>query len=175
MKINISNLSEGVHEYVFEESPSQIELDDRFSKSVSVQVELEKRRRQLFLTGSVKTVGRFVCDRCLDDFESVISFVYRMTYVYDASDAGEVDKDELTVIHSSTNEIKIDEDVRECVLVAVPLKLLCKEDCAGLCGTCGVNLNHETCNCPERIRLEGKEEIQRDHIGKKKKNTVGKN
>jgi uncharacterized protein len=147
LKINISNLSEGVHEYNFEESPSSIELDRRFSKPVLVQVELEKRRRQLFLTGHAKTSGRFVCDRCLDEFESVVNANYRMTYVYDASDAGEVDKDELTVIHMSTNEIRIDEDVREYILLAVPLKLLCKESCAGLCGTCGANLNHETCDC----------------------------
>ncbi len=55
MKINISNLSEGIHEYEFEESPSSIKLDERFSKQVFVKGELEKRRRQLFLTGHVKT------------------------------------------------------------------------------------------------------------------------
>ncbi len=154
MKINISNLSEGVHEYEFEESPSSIELDGGFSpngcrwqKPVFVNVELEKRRRQLFLTGHARTSGRFVCDRCLDEFERVVNADYRMTYVYDASDAGEVDKDELTVIHASTNEIKIDKDVREYLLLAIPLKLLCNENCAGLCGTCGANLNRETCNC----------------------------
>ncbi len=149
MKINISNLSEGVHEYNFEESPSSIKLDERFSKPVLVQVELEKRRRQLFLTGHVKTSGRFVCDRCLDDFDSDINIDYRMTYVYEAHDAGEVDKDELTVIQTSTNEIDIGEDVMEYIVLAVPLKLLCKENCAGLCGTCGANLNRETCNCPK--------------------------
>jgi uncharacterized protein len=164
-----------VHEYEFEEHPSLIKLDERFSKSVFVQVELEKRRRQLFMTGHVKTIGRFVCDRCLDDFESVISFDYRMTYVYDESDAGEVDRDELTVIHASTNEIKIDEDVREYVLLAVPLKLLCKEDCAGLCGTCGANLNRETCNCPVGIRLGAREKIQPDYVGKKQEKFVSNN
>ncbi len=147
MKINISNLSEGVHEYDFEDSPSSIELDGRFSSTVFVRIELEKRRRQLFLTGHVKTVGRFVCDRCLDNFDSPMNVDYRMTYVYDESEAGEIDRDELTVIHASANEIKIDNDVKEYLLLAVPLKLLCKEDCAGLCGTCGANLNHQTCNC----------------------------
>ena len=150
MKINISNLSEGIHEYDFEESPSLLKLDGRFSKPVFVRVAIEKRRRQLFLTGHIKTLGRFICDRCLDDFDSDVAVDYRMTYVYDASDAGEVDKDELTVIHASTNEISIGEDVKEYVLLSVPLKLLCKENCAGLCGTCGTNLNHETCNCAKQ-------------------------
>ncbi len=168
MKINISNLSEGVHEYQFEENPSTIELDERFSKPVLVQVELEKRRRQLFLTGHIKTSGRFACDRCCDDFGKDIGIDYRMTYVYDMNDAGDTDKDELTVIQTSTNEIDIDEDVREYTLLAVPLKLLCRENCAGLCSTCGANLNKETCSCP-------KEDIDPDLVGKKLKKIVNNN
>ncbi|HUI29797.1 MAG TPA: DUF177 domain-containing protein [Candidatus Acidoferrales bacterium] len=147
MEINISNLSEGVHEYQLESAPSSIGLDERFSKQVFVKVEVERRRTQFFLTGHIKTSGRFVCDRCLDDFERDLSIDYRMTYVYDRDDAGEVDEDEIAVIHHSMNQIKIDGDVKEYILVAVPLKLLCKEDCAGLCVTCGINLNHKTCSC----------------------------
>ena len=147
MKINISNLSDGVHEYQFDELPFSIKLDERFSETVYVRVELEKRRRQLFLTGHVKTAGSFPCDRCLDSFSKEIEFDYRMAYVYNENDAGEVDRGEITVIQTSTNEIEIDEDVRQYLLLAIPLKLLCKDDCAGLCATCGKNMNRETCNC----------------------------
>ncbi|HEY9165589.1 MAG TPA: DUF177 domain-containing protein [Candidatus Kryptonia bacterium] len=150
MKINISNLSEGVHEYDFAEEPSSFKLDERFSGTVTVHVKLEKRSRQLFLTGQVRTAGRFSCDRCLDDFRKEIKLDYRMAYLYNEHDAGEMDKDEITVIHASTNEIEIDEDVREYILLAVPLKLLCRDDCAGLCPSCGANLNHGNCNCPKR-------------------------
>ncbi len=154
MKINISNLSEGTHNYEFEENPSAIELDERFSKQVIVRVEIEKRRRQLFLTGHVKTAGTFCCDRCLDDFEKNVDVDYRMTYVYEKPDDGELEGspeegDEITVIHESTNEIDIAEDVREYILLSVPMKLLCRDDCAGLCGNCGANLNRETCVCPK--------------------------
>ncbi|MCL5021008.1 MAG: DUF177 domain-containing protein [Bacteroidetes bacterium] len=148
MKINISNLSEGVHEYDFEETSSSIELDERFSKPVVVRVELEKRRRQLFLTAHVKTSGRFACDRCLEDFDTGLELDYRMTYVYEMNDAEGLDQDEVTVIHASTNVIDIAEDVRDYILLAVPMKLLCKDDCAGLCRKCGKNLNHGPCICP---------------------------
>lgn len=156
MKINISNLSEGVHEYNFQEDPSSIELDERFSTAVVVNVELEKRRRQLFLTGHVKTSGKFVCDRCLDTFEKGIVVDYRMAYVYEPGEPREIDESktpdggsEMTVISTSTNEIDIAEDVREYILLAVPMKLLCKDECAGLCAKCGANLNHGTCGCPK--------------------------
>lgn len=154
MNINISNLSEGIHEYSFEEEPSGIELDERFSKPVVVKVELEKRSRQLFLTGHVKTSGKFVCDRCLDGFNKDISIDYRMAYVYEIKGSDGVGKaetpeagDEVTVIHESTNEIDIGEDVREYILLSVPMKLLCKDDCAGLCPKCGANLNLGACSC----------------------------
>ncbi len=168
MKINISNLSEGIHDYQFDEPSSEIGLDERFSNAVSVQVKLEKRRRQLFLTGHIETSGKFVCDRCLDNFDRRFSLDYRMAYVYDESDAGEVDRDEITVLKMSTNVINIDEDVKEYVLLAIPLKLLCKEDCAGLCGKCGENLNHASCNCP-------KEETDSEIIEIKPKRILSKN
>ncbi len=168
MKINISNLSEGTHEYTFSEIPSDIRLDERFSETVSVQVRLEKRRRQLFLTGHIDTSGRFACDRCLEDFDKPLSVDYRMVYVYDESDAGEVDKGEITVLQPGSNVIDIDEDVRQYILLMIPLKLLCKEDCAGLCGTCGANLNHVVCDCP-------KESIESDVVAKKPKRIVSKN
>ncbi len=100
----------------------------------------------------LKRSGQFVCDRCLAEFEKDLRVDYRMSYVYDRNDAGEIDKDEITVIHPSTNEIEIDEEVRQYILISVPLKLVCKESCAGLCPTCGKNLNNETCTC-------GKDEI----------------
>ena len=41
------------------------------------------------------------------------------------------------------------EAVRACVLLEVPAKVLCREDCKGLCPVCGANLNHGTCTCQE--------------------------
>ena len=166
MKINISNLSEGIHEYEFEESPSLSKLDERFSKQIFVKVELEKRRRQLFLTGHIKTSGVFICDRCLTEFEKDMSIDYRMTYVYDRKDADEIEKsnatdgiDEITVIHPGMNEVEIDEDVRQYILISVPLKLLCKENCAGLCPACGKNLNYEICSCAKGDGTDAKSKI----------------
>ncbi len=166
MKINISNLSEGIHEYDFDEDPSSIKLDERFSRQIFVKVELEKRRRQLFLTGHVRTSGEFTCDRCLEEFNKDMKVDYRMTYVYDRNDAGGTDKfdppesgDEITLLRTGMNEIDIGEDVRQFLLVTVPLKVLCKEDCAGLCPSCGKNLNHGHCNCSEEFPSDNKDEI----------------
>ena len=43
--------------------------------------------------------------------------------------------------------IDLGEDVRQTLILAVPLKLLCRPECKGLCPQCGTNLNNETCSC----------------------------
>lgn len=147
MKIHISNLSEGVHQYDFHEDASELGLDERFGGQVMVKAELEKRRSQFFLRVKLETVGRFICDRCADEFDMSLSNEYRMAYVFSRKDAEGYDEDEIALIKESTNVIDISDDVRQFVILSVPLKLLCKEDCAGLCSTCGANLNYEECKC----------------------------
>ena len=44
--------------------------------------------------------------------------------------------------------LDLTEAVRQYILLATPMKPLCRKDCAGLCPTCGCNLNQVSCNCP---------------------------
>jgi uncharacterized protein len=148
MKINISKLSDGEHNYTFITKPSELEIDERrFNKPVYVEVTLEKSRRQIFLKANVYTVGRFQCDRCVEDFDLVLENSYRMYYVYSEEESKKYEPDEVMVITPETNEIEISDDVRQMVLLSVPMKLLCYEECLGLCPRCGKNLNFEVCTC----------------------------
>jgi uncharacterized protein len=148
MKINISRLSDGEHNYTFITKPSELEIDERrFNKPVYVEVTLEKSRRQIFLKANVYTVGRFQCDRCVEDFDLVLENSYRMYYVYSEEESKKYEPDEVMVITPETNEIDISDDVRQMVLLSVPMKLLCYEECLGLCPRCGKNLNFEVCTC----------------------------
>ncbi|CUU04121.1 uncharacterized protein JGI1_00903 [Candidatus Thermokryptus mobilis] len=148
MKINISKLSDGEHNYTFVTKPLELEIDERrFNKPVYVEVTLEKSRRQIFLKANIYTVGRFQCDRCVEDFDLVLENSYRMYYVYSEEESKKYEPDEVMVITPETNEIDISDDVRQMVLLSVPMKLLCYEECLGLCPRCGKNLNFEVCTC----------------------------
>jgi uncharacterized protein len=61
-----------------------------------------------------------------------------------ASDEGEAD---LIIIKDGEHLVDISEVMRQAVMLAIPLKPLCKEECRGLCPSCGVNLNEESCDC----------------------------
>ena len=43
--------------------------------------------------------------------------------------------------------LDVDKLISDEIVVALPTKVLCREDCRGLCSVCGQNLNHGTCDC----------------------------
>ena len=146
--LNISKLSLGSHQRSLEVSPAGVGLDERFDRNVRVEVALEKNTRQLYARVQFSTVGKFTCDRCLDEFEREIASGYSVVYVMDGDAPEHVQgSEEIQVITPDTNTVDLGEDVRQYALLALPYKILCRDDCAGLCATCGVNKNKATCNC----------------------------
>ncbi len=147
-RINISNLSEGTHEYSLEAATSKIGLDNRFGPEIRVAVKLEKSSRQIYLRSDMRTAATFICDRCLENFDRKIDAVYSIVYVSNGRTmAGAGKEEEVHVIPADASYIDLDEDIRQYVLLAVPPKLLCTEECRGLCPLCGINRNRETCSC----------------------------
>ncbi|HEY6146875.1 MAG TPA: DUF177 domain-containing protein, partial [Thermoanaerobaculia bacterium] len=59
----------------------------------------------------------------------------------------ELDKDDLDVYFYDEPEVSVAPIVEERIQMAVPMKPLCREDCLGLCPTCGKDLNQGPCNC----------------------------
>jgi uncharacterized protein len=55
--------------------------------------------------------------------------------------------EEVHLISADAKELDITDDIRDTLLLALPMKMLCTEDCRGLCAGCGANLNEEPCRC----------------------------
>ena len=91
------------------------------------------------------------CARCLEPLTQDIKRQFDLLYRPLGADAG---RDEMSVTDAEAEisyyegeGILLDDVVREQVLLAVPLKVTCREDCRVLCPQCGVNLNQEQCSC----------------------------
>jgi uncharacterized protein len=151
MKIQIGRLSEGIHLYHFQLGPSELELGENFRKEVGVDATLEKLATQFFLKAEIETAGTFECDRCLSEFEAPLSGSYRMYYVVEEGGHENTDPAEIQIIPPGSSVIDISDDVRQTILLSVPLKLLCSERCEGLCPQCGRNLNTDPCSCSDTI------------------------
>jgi len=147
LRINIANLSEGTHERTLETSPEEIGLDSRFSQTVHLEVALEKTSRQLYVQVHLRTGGVFTCDRCADDFEKSVANSYSVIYVTESRTGVDRDEAEVQVMSPDAGYIDLGEDVRQFAILALPLKMLCREECAGLCPSCGANLNRVACGC----------------------------
>ena len=85
------------------------------------------------------------CDRCGE--ETITSFCYSFNHTLVQSLAGENEGD---YIETPDFTLDLDELVTTDILLELPLKHLCREDCKGLCPKCGKNLNLGECGCDLR-------------------------
>jgi len=100
-------------------------------------------------------LGQFklVCDRCLksypEDYKSFFEVHYRplSEAVYEEATEKILSPGEMETVYFEGETIDVGEQVRQTLLLSVPMRSLCREDCKGLCAQCGCDLNLETCNC----------------------------
>ncbi len=85
-----------------------------------------------------------VCARCLKDLEGVLNVNFEKT-VCEEGDLQNQENDDYIEITDCV--IDVDEAIIEDIILNFPAKLLCVDDCKGLCPKCGVNLNTESCSC----------------------------
>lgn len=163
MKIKISSLKEGVHEFYFSESAEQFaaNFEDSFVAPVEVQVRLQKFDQNYTVDFSVKTQMSLICDRCLNKFNQTITADEKITYTTDVELAETNTDDDLRLLSTRTIELDLADDVRDNLILAIPTKKVCSSDCKGICPHCGADLNSEACTCaaeaidPRWAKLKG--------------------
>ncbi|MGN1420758.1 MAG: YceD family protein [Eubacterium sp.] len=87
------------------------------------------------------------CDRCAEDVRKKFDFNVKRIVVEKLEN--ENDDDDYIVVKN--RELDLDELVSEEVSLSLPSKILCKEDCKGLCPKCGANLNVKKCDCKSDV------------------------
>jgi len=153
MKIKLTSLEEGLNEITHIHSIESLNLEEnadvveRFIRPINVTVSLNKMGRQYFLKVLVQTTGKMTCDRCLANFDQEVRDVFRIVYSSEPEQAfTSEDEKGLRYIASDTVELDITEDIKESVLLLIPMKSLCSETCQGICPECGINRNYEQCH-----------------------------
>ena len=99
----------------------------------------------LRLEGLLRAEMRCVCDRCGEDFESLKEMAL------DATIVEENPEDDPSLFVLEGNEIDLSEILSTCFILDMETKFLCREDCKGLCPTCGKNLNLGPCGCRKSL------------------------
>jgi len=111
--------------------------------------------RDIRVAGGLKTTLEMACARCLDPVLEKVERQYDLLYRPLGTDAGReelsITAAEAEVSYYQGEGLLLEEVLREQVLLAAPLKAICREDCKGLCPHCGKNMNLEPCSCAGAI------------------------
>ena len=118
---------------------------------LKVEARAELRGSEISIRGRLTTSLEACCDRCLvsvaipvvQDFD----LSYRPVSTLVRAEEVELPADELEVGFFSGDGIELADVVTEQVILALPMKIICRADCRGLCPVCGANLNFEKCGC----------------------------
>ena len=102
----------------------------------------------LVMTGEITTCIHGICDRCANPFAREVRFPIDVVLVTEMAD--EENEDEW-VFPLEGDSADLDDIVRTVFVLNLDSKLLCKEDCKGLCQRCGKNLNEGPCNCQKEL------------------------
>jgi len=115
-----------------------------FRSPATLQLELRYVDRMLHLTGTVDARAHGTCDSCLEDLD--VDVHADVDERLDPNARRDDDPfDENNVL--TGNRLDIADLAQQLVLSELPMGLRCSEDCKGLCGTCGTNLNAGACAC----------------------------
>ena len=121
------------------------------TEQLEVTATAELLEGQIRITGTLETKIELVCARCLEPVTEDVNRAFDLFYRPVAKDLKPREdrlKDDDTEIGFFEGEGLFLADVlKEQVLLALPLKVICRSDCRGLCPSCGANLNHEECRC----------------------------
>lgn len=156
MKIKISNLKAGVHEFVFAGNAAETGFGIPFIDDYRVTVSVEKSSHQVLLRTNGVFLATFECDRCGTEFVKTLDFSYKLVYIYSHEQSSESEDESVKYIGYDADSIDIFKDTYDFAHLSLPMKRLCKEDCLGLCLVCGQDFNAGTCDCnQENKKPEG--------------------
>ena len=134
------------HEHIVATTAEMVVTETVVAEGAPLEVEakLESVGSGILATGSAGTHWRSTCRRCLQPVEGDVRADFQEEFVPHA-----VDGETYPLVHDT---VDLEVVAREAILLDLPLAPLCREDCAGLCPTCGADLNDGSCACASLAR-----------------------
>ena len=154
MRIELENLEGSKGDFAHVYQPEELNpVDERVSliAPAAVNGKVRLSGNEVFVNGHVETRAQVECDRCLKPVELPVNADFTLEYIrdsdYESIETAELTEAEMSVSVFDGAAIDVDEIVKEQILLAVPTRMLCREDCKGICPECGADRNTGECNC----------------------------
>lgn len=139
-------------DFEFSFTPSEDSLlatvysDVDFAEPITVSGYVKNMAGYMILSADVKVSYRTVCARCIEPVCSELE----ISFEKDIASSEEVSSENDDYIIIEDKKLDLLAPVEEEIMLEMPSKTLCKEDCLGLCHKCGKNLNEGDCNCEKK-------------------------
>jgi uncharacterized protein len=175
MRLDLNQIRTGREHFEKVYPPEAFAADETFRviAPVSLAFDIVKDKQHFQLTGRVRTTLELPCSRCLEPFATPVDAAFDLRYQPHAHAAGsghdaerQIEEDDLSTAFYDNEEIDLRELMREQFYLSLPMKPLCRDDCAGLCPVCGTNRNRSSCDCKrewEDPRLAVLKTLKTDH------------
>ena len=152
MKIEIFDIPEEGLDIELEETP---EVEDvKITQSFKAFLRIEKKAHEVFVDGLVTGEIELRCSRCLREFRqpirSLVKVIYHPIEELNREELVELKSEEMDIDFYKEGYIDTKDIIRDQILLNIPMKPLCSEDCKGICPICGTDLNEFTCECEKK-------------------------
>lgn len=158
MKIKISDISEtGLHIVTFRKPEWLINIPELvgggdstvLSSNLNFDLTVTKVLKEVSVRGKIWFSIESLCARCLTNLDLIITPEVKL--ILSPGNVSDEKDDRENIQHEAYrgDEIDLGDYLREVIAMSLPIKVLCDEECRGLCASCGANLNTKECSCKE--------------------------
>jgi uncharacterized protein len=149
MKVKIQSLQAGRNPFDFVVKDSGFDSPERQIdfREIAINSLVVKSDENIVVTNRIRASAHMECENCLCGYDGVFDDEYTIIYSSSRDTVEDDDEEVLRYLGKSTSEIDLTEGLNEALQLALPMRLLCRPDCRGLCSNCGANLNEQQCDC----------------------------
>jgi uncharacterized protein len=163
MQIHLDQLTDKELKLEFEEKPESFpvlaemikEGGCGFSVPINTRLRIFRISEIIEVEGFFETAVHLACGRCLAEFETQLTSRFALTYTPEyhgniddlSRDEIELSPEDAGMITFNGDRIDLREGIQEQIIMALPVRPLCRENCKGMCAKCGANLNKRDCGC----------------------------
>jgi len=127
---------------------SWLEPEVQGSSTLQGKISLLRTVNGILCIGALTCQVELACDRCLEPYSQEVAFTFEEEFHEAAQALDDEDVEDPALFLVEQNILDASEVVRQNLLLALPIRSLCRADCKGLCPSCGENRNVRTCDCP---------------------------
>ena len=154
MKIRVDNIPEEGRQINAKIDPSKNDWDlpagYGFAKTLTFAGRVRRSGEDLAVEGNLTGSIESQCSRCLGNFEMPVDMALDTVF----TPRGEIEDEDVEVVEVDSGisfydgiSIDLDKEIRDLILINIPIGPVCWEDCKGLCSGCGADLNTVPCGC----------------------------